>query len=434
MDEQLFKACRVGDFEFVKRIFANGVSVGETMIAFDQACSNGQIHIGKWLIKILQSIDLQAEKAFHGACLNGHLRVAKWLLKIRPSIDVRARDDYAFRCACTYGYLSLAKWLLKVRPSIDVNALRSAAFIGACHSGHLNVAKWLFDFKPRLHNLEYLGLRHNISRWLQKTAPEVVKLNGRRAVQCISFFFKLTVFFCLNSHFQICMQNELIVACKKGDFETVKHIIDAGHPLFQIKCAFHEACFFGHLDIVQFLCHMFPSIVGEFVFRSSCFRGHLHVARWLLKENPSIDVHAFDNVAFRWSCDNGQLHVAKWLFKLRPSIDEHAHDDEAFREACTYGHLHIAKWLIEVRPSIGTNTLWREAFHLACHYNQLKVAKWILSKRPRIARTCNNAKFRGMFSLKCLVLKWLQRICPDFSNTETWIDKRAVHLVSFFCN
>src|SRR5438309_1902197 len=44
--------------------------------------------------------------------------------------------------------------------------------------------------------------------------------------------------------------------------------------------------------------------------------GLLDEAKCYLQENPTYDIHLYDECAFLWSCHYGQLEVAKWLASI----------------------------------------------------------------------------------------------------------------------
>ncbi len=68
---------------------------------------------------------------------------------------------------------------------------------------------------------------------------------------------------------------------------------------------------------------------AEEAFREACFYGHLDVAQWLLHIKPTINILANNEQAFLYACQNKYLHVAQWLATLKPEfkiIDEDSPD------------------------------------------------------------------------------------------------------------
>jgi len=127
------------------------------------------------------------------------------------------------------------------------------------------------------------------------------------------------------------MEAQFIVACKNGNLEKAKKMIE-DNPTLNIRAKSYQA------------------------FRGACWYGHLHIAKWLIdlsKDTETfggpIDIHAEYDHVFRWACFNGYLDIARWLVSLSGidlSKDIHACSDDAFLSACGNGYLDIARWLI----------------------------------------------------------------------------------------
>jgi hypothetical protein len=102
---------------------------------------------------------------------------------------------------------------------------------------------------------------------------------------------------------------------------------------------------------IDFLKGIYPAELSRedkiIFFIESCYYGHLEVAQWLWStSNGTIDIHAGGDFAFRNSCGNGNLNVAQWLWCIsNGTIDIHAYGEDAFRDSCENGYLEVTQWL-----------------------------------------------------------------------------------------
>src|SRR5436190_502636 len=119
------------------------------------------------------------------------------------------------------------------------------------------------------------------------------------------------------------INNIFIAACKKGNLEIAKYIVNN----------------YGVADIDV-------HANKDEIFRLSCLCGYLNLVQWVIGTFDDINIHVNDDYAFRLSCRNGHLNVAQWLINTFNDINIHANNDDAFRLSCGNGYLNVAQWLI----------------------------------------------------------------------------------------
>jgi ankyrin repeat protein len=87
--------------------------------------------------------------------------------------------------------------------------------------------------------------------------------------------------------------NTLIQACKNGDLEEVKRLVEQGANMHaKGELALRFASFYGHLDIVNYLVGL------------------------------GATIHAKDEAALHWASDRGHFKVAKFLEKKGKKINK----------------------------------------------------------------------------------------------------------------
>jgi hypothetical protein len=146
-------ACAQGDLELAKTYerntllgnFPSGEVTLELGGAFVGACSNGHLHVARWL-RETYCVPYQVV-ALSRACANGHLAVVKWLAAefgLVP-IDIRAHYNRALRTACQKGHLATAIWLTDTfeLTAEDAQEWDNYAFSLSCIAGQEQVVRWM---------------------------------------------------------------------------------------------------------------------------------------------------------------------------------------------------------------------------------------------------------------------------------------------------
>lgn len=124
---------------------------------FVSLCKKGDLDkVKKMFLDNENMIDLhyKEDRPFRSSCTNGNLEIAKWLLKITQEknspINIHAKDERAMRISCEKGRLDVVLWLYEIsvnmKSPINVYAKENYAFKWACKRNHSDVAQWLASF------------------------------------------------------------------------------------------------------------------------------------------------------------------------------------------------------------------------------------------------------------------------------------------------
>ena len=111
--------------------------------------------------------------------------------------------------------------------------------------------------------------------------------------------------------------DKLIRACKIGDIEKVKYLVDHGAGI--------------HAD-------------NEYALRWSASRGHLGVVKYLVEQGA--DIHAINNASLRLAANNSHLEVVNYL--VEHGADVHVDNDYILRFVAKRGYLEMVNYLREV--------------------------------------------------------------------------------------
>jgi hypothetical protein len=208
--QQRFKTSPRKGGDIVKNVTGNSVKSNIDLSFINEStfiyfCSNGNLKIAKFLLKINKFINISAynEAGFIEACLNGHLEVAKWLLEINPNISISAEKEIALFNACDHDNLEVAKWLLEINPTIDIS-LFNKAFIYVFTKKKLEIAKWLFEMNPTI---------------------DISSFNQAFYLACSNGFLEgVKWLFEMNPNIDISAEDDraFIIACENNHFEVAK--------------------------------------------------------------------------------------------------------------------------------------------------------------------------------------------------------------------
>ena len=128
MYDKFIDFCKIGNLNGIKEhIIMNKINIhSNNEEGFRWACTNGHLHIIKYLISLYKinqnytkiNIHADIEYGFRLALWNGHKHIIKYLINlykndpIYAKININANDEYLFIITCYYKQNNFIKYLL----------------------------------------------------------------------------------------------------------------------------------------------------------------------------------------------------------------------------------------------------------------------------------------------------------------------------------
>ncbi len=153
---------------------------------------------------------------------------------------------------------------------------------------------------------------------------------------------------------------KLIIAAKRGDFETAQKLLDAGAPVnYENKyglTALTAASDCNNIDVVSLLIDRGAQVGLEtkqdyfyFALLMAAGNGHFEVARLLIDRGAQVNqANTKGETALIWAAANHRSEVARLLIDRGAQVN---HEDKrgytAFVWAADLGHLEVAHLLID---------------------------------------------------------------------------------------
>jgi len=113
------------------------------------------------------------------------------------------------------------------------------------------------------------------------------------------------------------MCNDLFEACRNGDLERVKRLVESGFdPKANDNLPIQWASAKGHLEVVKYLVGLGcdPKTHNNWAIQSASENGHLEVVKYLV--SLGCDPQADDNRTIKWASYYGHLEVVKYLLEM----------------------------------------------------------------------------------------------------------------------
>ena len=151
-------ACRAGHVDILRYLMQQGASVNDhrraQWAALEQACSNGQLSIVRFLAEE-HGADLFDTERFEPYCfsllffasIGGHIPVVEYLMEKGSSVHQRSFDGKtALSLACREGHLPVVQFLFGKGADINTQDSKgNTPFHKACANGHLPVVRFLMQ-------------------------------------------------------------------------------------------------------------------------------------------------------------------------------------------------------------------------------------------------------------------------------------------------
>jgi hypothetical protein len=151
---------------------------------------------------------------------------------------------------------------------------------------------------------------------------------------------------------------------------------------------FHNACWKGHLNVVQFLVQKEFDMNasdddGRTGFHYACSKGNLNVVQFLVQRG--FDMYIGNNngrPGFHLACQTGNLTVVQFL--LQQGFDMNVADiggKTGFHYACAGGCLNVVRFLLQCGFDVNVADIGgKTGFHSACRYRSFNVVRFFVQQ------------------------------------------------------
>lgn len=186
---------------------------------------------------------------------------------------------------------------------------------------------------------------------------------------------------------------ELIEACKRGDLDAVKYLIEkeGANPnvtdLLYRKTPLHWACELDRLDIIKCLVEHGANLKPTNYYRETplhtAFKySNLKVVKYLMAQGANFIDNALPATTLLYeSCKRGNLEVVQYLVEeqgVNPKDIIIYTEGSPLYEACKHGNLQLVKYLVELGANLNTPCEGHTPLYWACKGGNLEFVKYLV--------------------------------------------------------
>ena len=161
----------------------------------------------------------------------------------------------------------------------------------------------------------------------------------------------------------------LVLASDRGDFETVKRLLERGADIDQkdenLQCALYRAAWCGHIQIAQLLLQYQAQVnatngpYSNSALMAACGIGHITIARLLLEYGANVNMQQSKGwSALLLSGYFGHTEIAQLLLDHGANVDMQFHDGaSALIISSQNGHTETAKLCLTMELILTCNIM-----------------------------------------------------------------------------
>jgi ankyrin repeat protein len=197
-------------------------------------------------------------------------------------------------------------------------------------------------------------------------------------------------------------------AAREGNLVKVIDLVNDGvsvhaHQYLDRRSPLHEACRYGHLDVVKYLLESTDAAVTatekyslSTPLHEACIGGHLAVVDYLVSEGKA-DLYYQDGekqTALHKACAGGHVDLCRYLIAhgeqglpgTRMVDARDKNERTPLHEAAKGGHLDVVQFLVkEARARVHDQSITGDtAMHYACVGDHVPVVKFLLDCQARL--------------------------------------------------
>ena len=346
-------ACRVGNFDMVKRItsriYPNNLNNSALITkhvyseAFIQACEYGHFEIAQWIFITFSNIlnfHESCEKAFVWACANGHTQVVLWIDSIFNKISPRSQS-MSLQKSCANGHMDIAQWLYTTYSGLrTISMSRGAELLYImCREGTLTSITWLMEKYTKLHkwidpkrafNIACNENNIPVAKWLAdnyKSSISIITKYNMFENACELNLKNMAIWLSRECRNIICPEpNTCVLETEIKQIPQEPNIFEI--PNFVIFNAFDKACRMGHISIITWMLSNWPNVDNTYAYDKTfilmCRDDNLSMIEWIkdrmiTNENIISEITNEDkDGGFEIACNNICLDTIKWFIQTFP--------------------------------------------------------------------------------------------------------------------
>ena len=378
--DSIIQACLLGNLEMVKILIEKGIDINNHNL-LENACQGGNLKIVKLLVKNNIKIDKKIIYSITQACKENNYEIVKFLIDICNKKDIKIKKIISHYDLLEIAYENDNLKIMEILLQNEIE-IKNKHFEWICKNNKLEMLKLVFKYGRNLNFKDAAKIAvqnrfDNMIDYLQ-SINLITKSENNLLMACKNGDFNKVkrskyircyedqplVEACAEGHIKIvkylidndcdinCQHGKpLAMACLKQNMELIKFLIDNGASVnSDFDLPFNMACKSGNLKIVKFLIkngfEPMDDAIGGYI--ETCINNHTHILKFLIEKNIGV-YHNVQN-EFNYACENKFYEIIDILIKYPAINDEVMYIDfeHPLKEACKTGNLEIVKLLIDV--------------------------------------------------------------------------------------
>ena len=348
-------------------------------------------------IQFFLSEDKSSTSVFsHFAQFNQHYALSKLLEYIQVAVAITDTEfQNAMELACRYGNYKVFKTLLE-----HCDALPDEVVLASAEGGDVEIMKLI---ATKVHNL-------NVETVDKVSAIHIACLHGqKKLVKYLYQYADDTIL--LKDRKGRSILHYAVMGGNKGVLKFLLSSVEAYDTDLLIRSKtgttlLHTACEYGWLDIVKYICKLYPSMVlsldhyGLLPIDCAIIHGHVDCYEYLQSQqratNDSIERESDKSkvktgrTELHLACLSGRLRMVKYLCKTYPDMIN-SENNESFmpvHDAIIGENIVILDYFIdEVQGPLILTPDGRTLLHIAAFSRKLGVVKHLCSKCPTLLKS-----------------------------------------------
>ncbi|EDP46450.1 ankyrin repeat domain-containing protein [Rickettsiella grylli] len=392
-DTPLYAACSKGHVEIVNKLIKHGALVdltnnNEKTTPLYQASKQGYTEIVRLLIEHGADINLpdkDGTTSLHCAYFKGHNEILE--LFIKNEATLYETKERLFYTSCLTGNLQAATLFIKYGINVNLENIFGTPLAWACSCGHTEIAKLLIN------NGAVVNVMDNGETLLYSACS-----NGYTGIAKLLIENGANVNLLSNCE----KKTPLCQASQQGHTEIVKLLIDSGADINQVDqdgiIPVYYAFFEDYNDIVALFLENKATTreCKEGLLCCACKHGNFEIAKLLIQHGVDVNLegNGDDGTALDLACSNGHVEIAKLLIQNGANINAmNRYGGTSLSFASSENHTEIIKLLIDSGADINLpDDRGVTVLYSTCSKDQTEVATLLTNKGAKVNIASNSGR------------------------------------------